>query len=68
MRNLPDEVISFKDANLKQALLRYDSNGDGNITKGELAAVTYLYLDEKNISNLSGIEYAVNAKELFMAA
>ena len=62
-----DEVISFKDANLKQALLRYDSNGDGNITKGELAAVTYLYLDEKNISNLSGIEYAVNAKELFMA-
>jgi Leucine-rich repeat (LRR) protein/fibronectin type 3 domain-containing protein len=59
------DVVSFPDANLKQALVDagVDTSGDGNITQGEMAAVYNQMLDlgNKNISDLTGLQYAFRA-------
>ena len=56
--------VNIPDANFKNALLTQsfviDTNGDGEISFAEAAVVTYLNLDEKNISNMTGIEAFVN--------
>ncbi len=55
--------IKFADENLKQALLdmEVDANRDGEITQGEMRVETgELYLDEYDITNLSGLQYAIN--------
>lgn len=71
-------VVDFPDANLKKALLDngIDTNKDGHITRGELAAhydpngmtpaLDRLNLANKGITDLSGIEYAVNVKSIWM--
>ncbi|MDR1563560.1 MAG: leucine-rich repeat domain-containing protein [Oscillospiraceae bacterium] len=59
----PNDVINFPDDNLKAALIAegVDTNGDGKITQGELAGkTTSLNLSFKNISNIEGLQYAVN--------
>ena len=70
------ELVDFPDSNLKKALLDngIDTNKDGNITRGELAAhfdpigmtpaLDALYLVDKGITNLSGLEYAINVKSI----
>ena|GEM_PF-1278415 len=72
-------VVNFPDANLKQALLDngVDTNGDGQITREELAAradplhmatgLDSLSLANRNIQNLSGLEYAVNVRTLALS-
>ena len=35
----------------------YDLDGDGKLTVGELASVTYLDLSDSNLSSLDGMEY-----------
>ena len=64
----PNTVINFPDANLKQRLLSIhgiDANCDRQITRGELAGFNgILSLSKSDISNLTGLEYAVNAKGL----
>ncbi|WP_159099160.1 leucine-rich repeat domain-containing protein [Aquimarina spinulae] len=54
--------ISFKDPNFKKALLEHtapvvDINSDGEISIEEAQVVERLAIDDKNISDLSGIEY-----------
>ncbi|WP_108807442.1 cadherin domain-containing protein [Aquimarina spinulae] len=56
------ENIVFADANFKKALLEHtkpiiDANGDQEIDTGEALIVKRLHLNNKNISDLSGIEY-----------
>ncbi|HET7628612.1 MAG TPA: leucine-rich repeat domain-containing protein [Bacillales bacterium] len=54
-----DEVVVFKDANLAQAIRSQLQLKQGeDITKTDLAKVNYLFT--KDISNLSGLEYAKN--------
>ena len=58
----PGDNVSFADANLKQAFLDAgaDTGGDGQITQGELAALTgSLDFSSRNIEVLGGIEYAI---------
>ncbi|WEK55027.1 MAG: leucine-rich repeat domain-containing protein [Candidatus Cohnella colombiensis] len=74
-----NEIVVFPDANLKQALISIgvDTNGDGEITRGEMAArsdphgmangLSSLALGNKNISNLTGLEYAVNIASLALS-
>jgi uncharacterized repeat protein (TIGR02543 family) len=61
------DVVSFPDANLKQALVDagVDTSGDGNITQGEMAAVSgALYLDRKGLTDISGLQFAQNITTL----
>ncbi len=71
-------VIHFPDANLKKALLDLgiDKNKDGQITRGELAeradllrmgtGLASLPLEKRNIKDLTGLEYAVNVRNLML--
>ncbi|MBT3318658.1 MAG: hypothetical protein HN948_05345 [Clostridia bacterium] len=57
----PDDNVNFADANLKQAFLDAgaDTGDDGQITQGELAALTgSVDCSSRNIEDLDGIAYA----------
>lgn len=63
--NIAAQEISIKDNNLKTALLQqFDQNHNGKLEVSEINTVTELKLDEKNISELSGLEYFQSLKEL----
>ncbi len=65
------DTINFPDANLKKALMDIgtDKSGDGNISEGEMAALTgTLDFSGKDISNISGLQYAVNIDGLNLYA
>ncbi|MDP4120968.1 MAG: hypothetical protein Q8876_07965, partial [Bacillota bacterium] len=67
--SIPTDVITFPDQNLFNALVKsgVDSNNDGYITKSEMASQTMLYyLNNSNITNLSGMEYATNLLCLYL--
>ncbi|TCI84734.1 T9SS type A sorting domain-containing protein [Tenacibaculum sp. M341] len=64
-----EEIVNIPDANFKNALLNYsptfDTSGDGEIQVSEAeSALNALRLNNKNISDLTGIEYFVNIREL----
>ncbi|MGH2665040.1 DUF7619 domain-containing protein [Flavobacterium sp.] len=50
--------------NLSGNFFKIDSNSDGEIQVAEASQVSYLYLREMNISNMTGIEDFVNVNEL----
>ncbi|AZA76222.1 hypothetical protein EG347_01095 [Chryseobacterium sp. G0186] len=59
------QEISIKDNNLKTALLQqFDQNHNGKLEVSEINTVTELKLDEKNISDLSGLEHFESLTEL----
>ncbi len=61
----PADAVTFADQALSKALLaKYDANKDGYITKTELQKLTSLSLPKAGITNLSGLEYAVNVQTL----
>ena len=61
----PTQFISFDDGNFKTFCLNnYDQNGDGQISFAEAKIPTIMEIDDKNISNINGIEYFINLKEL----
>ncbi|MDR1564690.1 MAG: cell wall-binding repeat-containing protein [Oscillospiraceae bacterium] len=77
----PDDVINFPDDNLRKALADatyhymfngdvwdapIDTNGDGKITQRELGQANTLELWNASISNLEGLQYAVNAIDVFL--
>ncbi|MFL0246865.1 S8 family serine peptidase [Candidatus Clostridium stratigraminis] len=62
---LPDDdtTVTFKDDNLKSALINagVDTNQDNIITRGEMRVLTQsLSLSSSNITDVTGMEYAVN--------
>jgi Leucine-rich repeat (LRR) protein/subtilisin family serine protease len=60
-------AVAFGDINLKNALIGsgVDLNNDGILTRGEMRIMpTEMYLDNLNITHLTGLEYAVNLKSL----
>ena len=64
---VPEEVIDFKDENLKKALAEWDADGDGDITQAELAKAKILDLGYCGISDISGLEYAINATDIILS-
>lgn len=63
------QVVTIPDANFKTALLNHtnpivDTNGDGEIQVSEAQMVPQLSLNNKNISDLTGIEAFVNLVSL----
>ena len=64
-KNAPENIVRFEDDNLKRALASavglFDEVEDGYVTKEEMAEKTYFDLKDAQITNLSGMEYAINA-------
>ena len=56
------QIVNIPDANFKNALINagIDSNSDGEIQVSEAEAVGTLYLGNKNIASVEGIEFFVN--------
>lgn len=50
-------VTNFPDENFRNFLLNYDLGRDGVLTDNDLSRITTLYLDNRNIERLKGIEY-----------
>ena len=51
-------IVKIKDNNLLKALIQQgvDKNGNGEICRNEAELVTYLFINNSDIKNLSGIE------------
>lgn len=77
---LSAQIVTIPDADFKSALVNdivvdtdgdgspdadADINNDGEIQESEALAVIYLYVNDKNISNLTGIEEFTNLVLLF---
>ena len=50
-------IINIPDANFKAKLLRFDIDKDGEISINEAQKITYLALENSNITSLEGIQY-----------
>lgn len=68
VKERPEDAIVFQDSNLEAELLEswreIDENGDGLISKSELSKIRYLSINNRNITDLSGLEYAENLEEI----
>lgn len=78
--NLKAQVISFKDANFKEMLVKsnsslyasdlngnqtkVDRNDDGEVDQNEALNISFLLIQNGNITNLSGIEYFINLEHI----
>lgn len=58
------QIVNIPDANFKNALLNYnppiDTNGDDEIQVSEAEVVSFLNVQNKNISDMTGIEAFIN--------
>lgn len=55
---------NFPDAAFRNALLKFDTNNDRELSKSEIYGITELSLMSRNIESLQGIEYLTELKEL----
>jgi len=64
---LMSQEISISDSNFEQALidLDYDSRIDGNISEQNAKKIKVLPIGNRDISDLSGIEFFTNLEELY---
>lgn len=62
-----DEIVNIKDSKLKAELLTYDTNKDGELSKSEMESIMELELESKGITDLSGLENAVNLTNLSLS-
>ncbi|MBG6130519.1 Leucine-rich repeat (LRR) protein [Aquimarina sp. EL_43] len=61
------KIINFNDPNFKAGLVsKYDIDGDNQISVDEAEKVGVINLENKNISNIIGIEYFVNLRVLLL--
>lgn len=58
--------ITFSDPQLKNSLMGYDANSDGEISVAEALDVTVLNLNLDTITNLEGLEYFDQVTSLFL--
>lgn len=59
-----DEAVHISDKNLESAIREALEKPAGNITVGDMANLTGLYAEAKNIQSLEGLQYAVNIEIL----
>lgn len=64
-----DDIIEFKDENLKRAIIssnsEIDANSDGEISKEEIKSLHDLYCSYYGVKNLDGLEYATNLVNVY---
>ena len=58
--------VVFTDEKLKNAIidLGHDANGDGELSQNEMESITELVFGSRGITDLNGLEYAINLKTL----
>ena len=76
------QIINIPDANLKDALVNnnvtnlegvlypnadVDINNDGEIDTSEASQITILFLNNKGIASLEGLEYFANIEKLWLS-
>lgn len=68
VNTLPDNVVIISDDRLQQSLRTqgFDKDSNGLFTKEELAQIEYLYLHNSSISDLTGLEWAVNLQSIYL--
>ena len=62
------DATNFPNANFRNIIAQYDTDGDGYLNKAELtsiASVTSLNVSNKNINSLKGIEYFTGLQYLY---
>lgn len=57
-------IVSFKDKNLEQEIRDYIEKESGNIYQSDIEDITELYMNNRQIKDLSGIENLTNLKKL----
>ena len=60
-------VVAFNDSNIEQAVRDELDKQTGDITNVDMAKLTFLAAVRKNISDLTGLEYAVNLSYLYLS-
>ena len=64
-KEVPSPVVAIPDANLRAAIeTALDKDSGATITEADMEALTDLKAENANISDLSGLEHAINLKEL----
>ena len=59
-------AVNFPDDNFRQYVLdKCDTDGNGVLSQGEIKRKKSIYIEEKNIADLKGIEYFYNLTELW---
>ena len=60
------EIVNIPDRNLKNALIKIglDDDGDGELTVSNIRSLWMLRITGQNISDLTGLEYAIELEEL----
>ncbi len=58
------DIVVFKDNNLKQSLSNLLGIAGDEITVGDMKGLKMIALGNQKISNLTGLEYAINAMEI----
>jgi internalin A len=58
------EIVTFNDPNLEDAVRGMLSKPEGDITADDMATLSELWAGDWGISDLSGLEYAVNLEKL----
>ncbi len=57
---------NFPDENFREHVKKkFDTDGDGVLSKEEIEAVTEIYVNKKGISDLSGLKYFINLRALY---
>ena len=65
---LPGQEVNIPDANLDAALHQALNKPTGAITDTDLASLTSLAVESRGITDLTGLEYAINLTMLDLAA
>ncbi|MBR2751318.1 MAG: DUF4214 domain-containing protein [Clostridiales bacterium] len=61
---MPINDSNFPDAMFREYVFRYDANRNGYLTEDEIATITDILCPKKGITNLSGIQYFSNLRNL----
>ncbi|MBU0898502.1 MAG: hypothetical protein KJ613_01665 [Nanoarchaeota archaeon] len=61
-----DDIVNFLDSNLEQAIRDAIGKPSGDIVKNDLTGLTVLSAEGLNITNLEGLQYCTDLKNLYM--
>ncbi len=64
----PTDVVTIPDANLERKLSYKLGVAPGEITVRDMESLTKLYFYSSEISNLTGLEYAINLTDLYLGS
>ncbi|UCH19966.1 MAG: leucine-rich repeat domain-containing protein [Deltaproteobacteria bacterium] len=65
-RKVDDCVVEFPDPNLESSIREEINKPEGDIMASDLQMTTYLSLSDRNISDISGLDYLVGLDTLFL--